>query len=40
MCVDDMVEFLEGKDEKDWEDEDDDEEEWDDDDEDSLDFYS
>jgi hypothetical protein len=43
MCVDDMVEHLKGKDEEEWEDDDDegdDEEEWDDDDEDTLSFYN
>ncbi|HUW89240.1 MAG TPA: hypothetical protein VMV43_01835 [Candidatus Nanopelagicaceae bacterium] len=41
MCVDDMIENLTGKDEEDWEeDDDDDNEEWEDEDEDTLNFYS
>ena len=43
MGVDDMIKHLKGKDEEEWEDnedEGDDEEEWDDNDEDTLDFYS
>ena len=43
MCVDDMLEYLNDKDEEEWEDldeEDNDDEEWDDDDEDTLDFFS
>ena len=41
MCVDDLIENLSGKDEEDWEeDDDDDNEEWEDEDEDTLNFYS
>jgi hypothetical protein len=41
MGVDDMIENLTGKDEEDWEeDDDDDNEEWEDEDEDTLNFYS